>query len=39
MNSFAAGEPYANCDGSTTPPTLDIRDFLCFQDRFAIGCP
>lgn len=23
-----------NCDGSTTPPALNILDFLCFLDRF-----
>jgi hypothetical protein len=30
---------YANCDESTTPPILNIADFLCFQSRFAAGCP
>ncbi len=38
LNSFAAGDPYANCDGSTTPPTLNINDFACFLNRFAAGC-
>jgi uncharacterized membrane protein len=28
---------YANCDGSTSPPFLDINDFVCFQQRFAAG--
>jgi uncharacterized membrane protein len=28
---------YANCDSSTTPPTLNINDFVCFQQRFAAG--
>jgi hypothetical protein len=28
---------YANCDGSTTAPALNINDFLCFQTRFAAG--
>jgi len=28
---------YANCDGSTTPPVLNVNDFLCFQNRFASG--
>jgi hypothetical protein len=28
---------YANCDGSTTPPVLNIGDFVCFQARFAAG--
>ena len=29
-------ECYADCDGSGT---LDIFDFLCFQDAFVAGCP
>ena len=28
---------YANCDGSTTAPVLNIADFVCFQQRFAAG--
>jgi hypothetical protein len=28
---------YANCDGSTTPPILDVADFGCFINRFAAG--
>jgi photosystem II stability/assembly factor-like uncharacterized protein len=28
---------YANCDGSTAPPILNIADFVCFQQRFAGG--
>jgi hypothetical protein len=28
---------YANCDGSTTPPVLNINDFVCFQQQFAAG--
>jgi phosphatidylinositol-3-phosphatase len=28
---------YANCDGSTTPPVLNVNDFLCFLNRFAAG--
>jgi uncharacterized membrane protein len=28
---------YANCDGSTTAPVLNINDFVCFQSRFAAG--
>jgi len=28
---------YANCDGSTTAPVLNIADFVCFQTRFADG--
>jgi hypothetical protein len=35
------GEPfcYANCDGSTSPPVLNVSDFICFQQRFAAGDP
>lgn len=28
---------YANCDGSATPPVLNIADFTCFLVRFAAG--
>jgi hypothetical protein len=28
---------YANCDGSTTPPLLNVLDFGCFLNRFASG--
>jgi len=28
---------YPNCDGSTTPPILNINDFVCFQTEFAAG--
>jgi len=30
---------YANCDGSTGPPNLNINDFICFQTRFAAADP
>jgi len=30
---------YANCDGSTTPPILNVNDFICFQNLFAAGDP
>jgi hypothetical protein len=30
---------YANCDGSTTPPVLNVSDFSCFLNRFAAGDP
>jgi hypothetical protein len=34
----AGGAPcYANCDGSTTPPILNVLDFVCFQTAFAQG--
>jgi probable HAF family extracellular repeat protein len=28
---------YANCDGSTGAPVLNVSDFVCFQQRFAAG--
>ena len=28
---------YANCDGSTTAPILNVNDFICFQAKFAAG--
>lgn len=28
---------YANCDGSTAAPILNINDFTCFQSRFTAG--
>ena len=30
---------YANCDGSTLQPILNVNDFICFQSRFAGGDP
>jgi hypothetical protein len=34
---IAEGGPacYANCDGSTTPPILNVADFTCFLTKFA----
>jgi len=29
---------YANCDGSTVAPVLNVSDFICFQSRYAAGC-
>jgi hypothetical protein len=29
------GACYANCDGSTTPPILNVEDFTCFINQFA----
>ncbi len=29
--------PCGNCDGSTTPPVLNIADFQCFLNKFAAG--
>jgi hypothetical protein len=31
------GSCYANCDGSTTPPVLNVADFTCFLNRFFAG--
>jgi hypothetical protein len=31
------GACYANCDGSTTSPVLNVLDFQCFLNRFAAG--
>lgn len=28
---------YSNCDGSTTPPVLNVSDFICFINRYAAG--
>jgi len=28
---------YANCDGSTIPPVLNVLDFICFLNRYAAG--
>jgi trimeric autotransporter adhesin len=28
---------YANCDGSTIPPVLNVADFSCFLAKFAAG--
>jgi hypothetical protein len=30
---------YANCDGSTAAPVLNVLDFNCFLNRFAAGEP
>jgi hypothetical protein len=30
---------YANCDGSTTAPILNVLDFSCFLNKFAAGDP
>jgi len=31
------GGCYANCDGSTTPPVLNVNDFVCFAAAMAAG--
>jgi hypothetical protein len=30
---------YANCDGSSAAPVLNINDFTCFLNRFAAADP
>lgn len=30
---------YANCDGSTAPPILNVNDFYCFINHFGAGSP
>jgi hypothetical protein len=30
---------YANCDGSTTAPIVNVAGFACFLNSFAAGCP
>jgi hypothetical protein len=39
--SVVGGAPacYANCDGSTTEPILNVADFGCFLTKFAAGDP
>jgi hypothetical protein len=35
MGATAPGACYANCDGSTAAPVLNVQDFSCFLTRFA----
>jgi hypothetical protein len=30
---------YANCDGSTQTPVLNVGDFTCFLQKYSSGCP
>jgi hypothetical protein len=30
---------YANCDGSTAQPILNVNDFICFQTKYAAADP
>ena len=30
---------YANCDRSSSPPVLNVNDFICFQQKFAASDP
>ncbi len=35
IGAGGASPCYANCDGSTTPPILNVNDFICFLNTFA----
>ena len=35
--TIIASPCYANCDGSTTAPALNVLDFACFLNKFAAG--
>jgi outer membrane protein assembly factor BamB len=38
VRAFRTAAPcYANCDGSTTQPVLNVADFTCFLQRYASG--
>jgi serine protease AprX len=37
VTAGGGGSCYANCDGSTEPPVLNVADFTCFLQRFAAG--
>jgi hypothetical protein len=39
MNAFAAGDLYANCDGSALPPQLNVNDFVCFINAYGAAAP
>ncbi len=39
VNGAGPSACYANCDGSTTPPVLNVLDFSCFLNEFAAGDP
>ncbi|MFN0134441.1 MAG: GC-type dockerin domain-anchored protein [Phycisphaerales bacterium] len=36
---WACSPCYANCDGSTAAPILNVNDFTCFLNKFAAGDP
>jgi photosystem II stability/assembly factor-like uncharacterized protein len=38
INLYAAQDPRANCDQSTTHPILNIDDFICLINEVARGC-
>jgi hypothetical protein len=37
MRTRISSPCYANCDGSTTAPVLNVGDFTCFLQKFAAG--
>jgi serine protease AprX len=37
LGGNTGGNCYANCDGSTAAPVLNVGDFTCFLQRFAAG--
>jgi hypothetical protein len=39
MSATATDACYANCDHSSNPPVLNVQDFTCFFQKFAIGDP
>ncbi len=41
FRTYVSDEPscYANCDGSTAQPILNVLDFTCFLNAFASGDP
>jgi hypothetical protein len=39
LAKYGARMCYANCDGSTAAPILNVNDFICFQAKFAAGDP
>jgi hypothetical protein len=38
LTAASTSHCYANCDGSTSVPFLNVNDFICFQSAFATGC-
>jgi len=38
-STIACGTCYANCDGSTVPPILNVSDFTCFLNKYSAGDP
>ena len=40
LGGLGSGAPcYANCDASTLNPFLNVNDYICFNNKFAIGDP